>query len=268
MGNGVAHDNQVYGLWQHLGIYYDDWQLFASGGQEFTTYDMGEAPREHPGGKPIVTPSEQERLEDIIRYSTRPVVLIGFSAGANLAMRTAIALKAENCATPLALLALGHGLMIEHRWATQASDLPGIIILGERELDPTPYVDGSGKVWLRAKDVETGEYSGRWYLLPETPNAVAEYKDLSSVLGGIALDELGENCWGDYAGGRGTPHQISRALPRCMVLLAADGTHNVGDYRRALQRGVLRHVSGPQPASSTTCSSSSSSNASTRSLSV
>ena len=38
---------------------------------------------------------------DMIRTSQRPVVLVGFSAGANLAMCTALALEAKNCSVPM-----------------------------------------------------------------------------------------------------------------------------------------------------------------------
>lgn len=61
--------------------------------------------------------------------------------------------------------------------------LSGVVILGEKELQPFPFVDGSGNLWLR-------EDGGSWYRAPHVPHAVAEYKNMASIAWGMALDEV------------------------------------------------------------------------------
>lgn len=249
MGNGARHENKFYRFWQELNLYYEDWTTFAEGGQVFTEYEAEEAPRQHPAGLPRVKADEQQRLQDLVSQSSAPVLLVGFSAGANLVMRTALKLEEDAiCHVKFAVLAMGHGIMVEDRWRSTISRIPGVVLIGENELVASPSIsDGTDELWLPDED-------GQLVPVPASPGV--DGYDFSRLP--LALDELSPKHWGSYAGGESSLHQISRVLPRCMALIAADCEHNVAHYAYALRNGGLSHVFGPCPKSSVTCSSRSS----------
>ena len=136
MGNGERHAVHAYGFWSTLRVWYRDWHTFARGGREFNHYRTEAAPRTHPGGLPELDAAKVQELKDMVSGRADddiPVVFVGFSAGAYLAMTAARELLAEGIPRRrLGLVALGHSLFPSDRWEPSC-DVPGIVIIGELE---------------------------------------------------------------------------------------------------------------------------------------
>ena len=245
MGNGRRHEDHVWSFWGALRIWFRQWHTFASGGQEFNSYQLEPAPRTHPCGLPVLDRAKVEELKALIANRAEeepPVVLLGFSAGAYLALTAARELRAEGLhRRRLGLIALGHSLFPVDRWEPPC-DVPGIVVVGEKELVYAPFLqDLSG----RAEDEYCAE-SGR-------------YVDLGKLPGGVLMDEVGApEAFGGCAGSSAELYHLERSLPGCLVFEARDCTHRVSDYAWALRSGRLRQVTGPAFASTRSCSTGSS----------
>ena len=235
MGNGCRHQDQAYALWQNFRVWFSNWHTFAAGGQDFTKYIISPL---HPGGMPQVDAEQLHALKRMVSdraADDKPVVLFGFSAGANLVLTAARELEEDGCAAKFAVIALGHTVFPANRM--RQCNVPGIIILGSEELKLGPS--------LRP-------LKGRY----------TELADLSRIPGGALPDDVGVfDSWGSFAGCESEPYHIARCFQKCVVLEAMGSAHSVWQYERALLRGQLRHVSGPSLPSTRTCSIASSASA-------
>ena len=226
-------------------VYCREWRTFTRGGQDFDWYRVEAAPRTHPARLPTLDAAKLDELKELVRERTDhdiPVVLVGFSAGAYLAMTAARELLAEGVARHrLALVALGHSLFPFDRWGPSC-DVPGIAIIGELEQLYAPFLDDLS---LRPED-DYREYSGG-------------YVDLGDLPGGVLFDEVGvQHAFGGCAGSSAELHHLRIALPSCLVFEARQCAHNIKDYTWAVRYGQLRQVVGPGFASTRTCSTRSS----------
>ncbi len=112
----------------------------------------------------MASEKKMEELENLVLESNKAVVLVGFSAGANLVFHVARRLLKIGCKTPFAILAMGHTVFADDRM--DDTTIPGIIILGENELQIAPQVE----------DLSNGQTS---------------YADLSEFPGGILPEDVG-----------------------------------------------------------------------------
>ena len=92
-GNG--HSATAYAIWQEFKVWFASWTDFADGGQAYMEYEDTAKPKDHPGGSPHLKPEKVRALKEMIRSSSDPVILLGFSAGAYLCMKTALELESE-----------------------------------------------------------------------------------------------------------------------------------------------------------------------------
>ena len=103
-----------------------------------------------------------------------PVLLVGFSAGAYLVMTAARELRAEGVETHrMGIIALGHTLFPSDRWGPPC-DVPGVVIIGEREQLYTPYLNNLSKQVADNYCAEDGTYV-----------------NLADLPGGVLMDEIG-----------------------------------------------------------------------------
>ena len=215
MGNGHRHNQNVWYIWRLLGMQYDNWTRFGNGGQDYMDYVEGTGGRELLGGTPLLKEEKLCELCELIKGQCveKPVVLIGFSAGAYLCMRAAIRMKEAKL--PLILLCFGHTLMVSDLWQEVVEHVPGVIMFGEREMSMDIYVNDIGSV------------------------------DLSDLAHGPDADEVSTVHFGSYAGSQAQCARVSRTFPRCMVLVAEDCGHNLGHYKSAIKYGKVRALTPP-----------------------
>ena len=229
MGNGDNHSWQAWHLFTLMGIKCNNWQDFSNGGQDFCMYKTESCPRTYPDALPKLKPEKLAALKHLLASrepEAPPVILVGFSAGAYLAMAAVRSLRAEGLLPrhKLGLLASGHTLFPAERFAGTC-DVHGAIILGEEEQRPCP--------WMQSL---SGDSAG--------------YCSLERIPGGVLPDEVGvPTAFSGYAGRPAELHHLSRTFPGCVVLSAQDASHRVQDYTRAARQGNLSpcHTYVPSP---------------------
>ena len=229
MGNGDGHSWQAWQLFKLLGISHNRWENFCSGGQDFCEYKTEARPRTHPDAIPELIPEKMAALKHLLASrepGAPPVILVGFSAGAYLAMTAVRSLRAEGLLPrqKLGLLAFGHTFFPAERFAGTC-DVHGAIILGEEEQRPCP--------WMQSLSGDT-----------------AGYCSLDRIPGGVLPDEVGvPTAFSGYAGRPAELHHLSRTFRGCVVLAAQDASHRVQDYTWAARLGKLSpcHTYVPSP---------------------
>jgi len=244
-GNG--HQDQAYTMWGNLHMRFDEWITFADAGGEFMDYDVKIGKKSHPAGKPELKRHKVEELKQLIidrPTHASPVILLGFSAGAYLAMRVAMELEKEKsvAAGQLAVMAMGHVLFPEDRWE-EASQIPGIVIIGQEEqklqAKLTKFANNRTTGWM--------ELDGGW--------KVNEWVDINPME--FDMEAMPTDACGGFAGKCAELVHIARTLPRCVVCTAGRSGHSIRHYERALRYGELFCVSGDRPPSNSSSSASS-----------
>lgn len=100
IGNGGRHADDVQTFWSNLREEHREWHTLARGGEEFKSYPSCGFARAELAEKALV--SDRDDLDP-------PVLLLGFSTGANSGMTVARELSGEGVdRRRLAFVALGH----------------------------------------------------------------------------------------------------------------------------------------------------------------
>ena len=227
---GSTHHDQFYRLWQGLNVRFASWTSFAAGGGSYIEYDDADISL-HPGGRPLVLGDSIERLLTLMRtyHQADHVLLVGFSAGAYLALRAAQALEAApgHLQPSVSFLAMGHYMFADELMAEPVAVTPGVIIFGEAEMTATAKVYGLGKVHVA---------------------------DLVNV----GPERLDVSAWGAYCGDPQKCALTERAFRNAHVLLALECGHAIRDYEWALRQRHMYYMSGQKLPSSLATSSRSS----------
>ena len=256
MGDDTYNLDQIYTFWGALRIWSHEWHTFDRDGLGLDANGTASAPRPYTGDRPVLDRLDVEELKMLVaaRAETAPpVVLLGVFTGAYLAMTAARELCAEGFPVHrVAVIAFNTAALPVDR-GELPSDVPGVVIAGERELHYMPHF---GHLSVRAEDGNSAT-DRRHVALGDLP-------------GGRLLDGF-ENLAGidGYAGPSPELRHLNHVLPACLVFTARVSMHCIRDCTWALRRGSLQQCSGPGIPSTHTCSSRSSlsSRAEVRSLS-
>jgi hypothetical protein len=228
---GRTHADEFYSLWQGLNVRFASWTSFAVKGQEYIEYDKEDV-AVHPGGRPLVKGGSIERLLTLMRTfdQAHHVLLVGFSAGAYLALKTIQAMEAEPIQqhATVSFLAIGHYLFADELMADSVAVTPGVIIFGEDEMTAIAKVHGYGRVHL------------------------AELSDH------LSADSFMVSTWGGYCGDPRKCALTERLFENAHILMALECGHSISDYEWALWRQRMFYMAGRQLPSSLATSSRSS----------
>ena len=150
-------------------------------------------------------------------------------------------LAAEGLTSNVAgMLVFGHRLFVQDYWGEKPCPVPGIIVLGEKEMEPTPG-------WMEKR------------VHPTAPEEW-QYIKLADIGGGTLPDEFGDmSRWGAFAGRREDCARLINVFPHCLVLSAPECEHSLKDYNWAMKNSLLRQLCTNTVPSSHMGSSSSSS---------
>ena len=234
MGGSGENQDDFYTLWQSLHIHFASWKSFAAGGSSFIQYNHEDTSL-HPGGRPLVLGDSIERLLALVRtyHHADHVLLVGFSAGAYLTLRSVQAMEMAPCdlQPSVSFFVMGHYLFADELMAEPVAVTPGVIIFGQNEMT------ASANVW------PIGDWS------------VAD-------LVNIDPEKLAIGSWGGYLGDPQQCALTERSFRNAHVLLALGSGHFIPDYDRALWYGRVYYLTGQKlPSSLGTSSRSSASSA-------
>ena len=227
---GRTDCDAFYRLWQGVHLQFASWTSFAEIGDEYVEYD-GDGGL-HPGGRPGIIGDSIGRLLALIRTFSKDehVLLVGFSAGAYLALRTIQEMETQiaQLQPSVSFLAMGHWLFADELMQPAVSMTPGVIIFGEQEMTPVAYMRGVGDV------------------------NVAELPDY------LSADSLMVSAWGGYCGDARKCATVERAFGNAHILMAMECGHSVRGYELALWFGRMFYMAGRRLPSSLATSSTSS----------
>ena len=242
MADDTCHLDQIYTFWGTLRICHHEWLTFDRNGLGRDANGTSSAPRPYAGVQPERARFDVEELKMLVaaRAETAPpVVLLGFFTGACLAMTAARELRAGGFPVHrVAVIALDNAVLPVDP-GELPSDVPGVVIMGERELRYIPhYVELSG----RAEDSNSAT-DRRHVALGDLP-------------GGFLLDGIESSAGiGGCTGPSSEVRCFNHLLPACLVFTARVSLHCIRDYTKALRFGSLHQISGPGVPSTHTCSS-------------
>jgi hypothetical protein len=228
---GHHHPDQFFRLWQSIGMWFSTWHTFASGGSDFMAYDDQDILL-HPGGRPNIVAGSIGRLLALISsYDPADhVLLVGFSAGAYLILKTVqemVGPFAEGHPS-VSFFVMGHYLFPDDLMQAPVSLTHGVIILGEHEMLPRPYVEDYGSISL---------------------------SDLPDYL---SADSFAVSAWGGYCGDARKCMLMGNAFLNAHILMAVECSHSIRDYDWALRHEAVYYMAGRQLPSSMATSSRSS----------
>ena len=233
MGGG-GHADAFLHLWQGVHLQFASWTSFAAGGQEYVEYDNSDVAL-HPGGRPVIIGDSIGRLLALIRTFSKDehVLLVGFSAGAYLTLRTIQEMETQiaQLQPSVSFLAMGHWLFADELMQPAVSMTPGVVIFGEQEMTPVAYMED---------------------LWPHCDVPVAELPDY------LSADSLMVSAWGSYCGDARKCALVERAFSNAHILVAMECGHSVRGYEMALWFGRMFYMSGRRLPSSLATSSRSS----------
>ena len=141
-------------------------------------------------------------------------------------MKPALELEGEGgCQNLAGIVVFGHRLFVADYWGEVPSTIPGVIVLGEKEMEPTPFI--------RLSSIDANHWG--------------EYYNLAEIQGGTLPDHCGNSSiWGGFAGRPTECAHLGSVFRRCLVLQAPECQHSLKDYLWSMRYNRLQFICGPQ----------------------